>query len=119
MGAMFSSLFVVIFLFETVPTCVRIYLQTHDATRSLVKNSDRQAPAAQSVSSSGGGALVSSLRQQVHSLDVALRGKEGEMAGLKSGVAASRLREMEIQTDTYYREICRYVFMCTTRNMLD
>lgn len=70
-----------------------------------MKNSDRQAPSVQS----GGGALVSSLRQQVHSLEVALRSKEGEMAELKSGMAASRLREMEIQTNTYYREICRCV----------
>ena len=69
----------------------------------------KQTSSAQLVSSGGGGALVASLRQQVHSLEVALRGKEEEMAALKSGLSASRLREMEIQTDTYYREICRCV----------
>ena len=62
-----------------------------------------------STSQSGGGvALVASLRQQVHSLERALREKEGQVTELREGVAASRLREMEIQTETYYREICRY-----------
>lgn len=52
-------------------------------------------------------ALVSSLRQQVHGLERALREKEGEVARLQRGVAASRVREAEVQAETYYREICR------------
>lgn len=80
------------------------HFQTRDKTRSLVNKQDSSTP---TVSTGGGGVLVSSLRQQVHSLEVALRGKEGEVLELRSGVATSRLKEMEIQTDTYYREICR------------
>jgi adenylate cyclase class IV len=40
---------------------------------------------------------------------VALRNKEREVAELKTGLAASKLREAEIQADTYYREICRWL----------
>lgn len=69
--------------------------------------------------------MVSSLRQQVHGLERALRDREGDLAELKRGVAATRLRELEVQSETYYREISRYceittclhVRMCSVRGI--
>jgi len=83
------------------------YFQTQDATRSLVKNLNKPKDSPQPVSSAGGSALVTSLRQQVHSLECALREREKETNELKQGLAASRLHEMQVQTETYYREIRR------------
>lgn len=76
-------------------------VSTHDATRSLVKTSNKADR------SGGGGALASSLRQQVHSLERALREKEGQVTELRNGVSAARLKEMEVQAETYYRETHR------------
>ncbi len=101
------SIFGVGITFQIVITLLS--LQTRDATRSLVKNMDRKNVPNQSGGSSSKGGLISSLRQQVHSLERALREKEGQVMDLKNSVKATQIKEMEVQTESYYREICRLV----------
>ena len=97
-----------------------IPLQSRDATRSLASSSTTNkhrrplsstaAPGSGSaVTASGSGAVIASLRGKVHSLERVLREKESALASLKREVSATRLREMEVQCEAYYREITRYV----------
>ncbi len=69
------------------------HTQSRDATRSLVKKSGLSPGTA--------------LRVKVHALETALREREKELAAVKDDVSVTRIREMEIQTETYYREVCR------------
>ena len=73
-------------------------MQSRDATRSL---------AGGKAVSEGGVAVISSLRQQVHGLERALREREAAVSELKQNQTASRLREAQLHADTYYRELCR------------
>ena len=98
-------------------------VQSRDATRSLASSSvtsnKQRRPSSTSagpgssggsgsaVTASGSGAVIASLRGKIHSLERALRDKESALAALKREVNATRLREMEIQCEAYYREITR------------
>ena len=98
-------------------------MQSRDATRSLASSSitsnKQQRPSSTSagpgsgggcgsaVTASGSGAVIASLRGKIHSLERVLREKESALAALKREVNATRLREMEIQCEAYYREITR------------
>ena len=110
--------------------CIHIDFQSRDATRSLASSSSttnkQHRPSSTSSSASpgsgggggtaltasGSGAVIASLRGKIHSLERALREKESALGSLKREVNATRLREMEIQCETYYREITRCVHAC-------
>ena len=69
------------------------------------------------MTASGSGAVIASLRGKIHSLERALREKESALASLKREVNATRLREMEIQCEAYYREITRCVRLETNASV--
>ncbi|XP_076069065.1 uncharacterized protein LOC143041149 isoform X3 [Oratosquilla oratoria] len=54
-----------------------------------------------------GAAVVSSLQLRVSRLEGALRDKETQLSKLHSSTKATALREMKIQTETYYQEVVR------------
>ena len=86
------------------------FSQTHDATRSLVKVANKAQSTALSSAPGGsdGGAVVTSLKQKVHSLEQALRKKESDVTELKRSVGATQVNELKIQVEVYCREIDRY-----------
>lgn len=82
-----------------------ISFQSQDINRSLAGSKNVTS------SSKSGPAFshnISSLRQRIHRLEQILREKEKEITNLKSDISVSKVLEMEIQTEAYYREICRY-----------
>ena len=111
----------IILIYNSIPL-----VQSRDATRSLASTSGtsnkQRRPFSTSagpgsgsgggsgsaVTTSGSGAVIASLRGKIHSLEKALREKESALAALKREVNATRLREMEIQCEAYYREITRW-----------
>lgn len=107
---------------EPLFTSIILFLQSRDATRSLASSSTTNkqrrlsstsaspgSGSSSALTASGSGAVIASLRGKIHSLERALREKESALASLKREVNATRLREMEIQCETYYREITRCV----------
>lgn len=71
------------------------HLPVRDATRSLTGRKPDSS------------AVVSSLRQRIHALERALRQKEEEFADLQRGTNATKVRELQVESETYYQEICR------------
>ena len=84
-------------------------LQSQDATRSLA-GTRKSVPTSQGAPTpSSSNSAICFLRQKVHTLEQALREKGRELVSFRSEVSVTKVKEMEIQTEAYYREICRCV----------
>ena len=51
--------------------------------------------------------MISSLKHSTHRLQTALRRKEDELRLLQRDIKSTRLKELELEKDTYYREVIR------------
>ena len=51
--------------------------------------------------------MISSLKLSVHRLQIALRQKEDELRLLQRDIKSTRLKELEMEKDTYYHEVMR------------
>ena len=51
--------------------------------------------------------MISSLKHSTHRLQTALRQKEDELRLLQCDIKSTRLKELELEKDTYYREVIR------------
>ena len=51
--------------------------------------------------------MISSLKHSAHRLQTALRQKEDELRLLQRDIKSTRLKELELEKDTYYREVIR------------
>ena len=51
--------------------------------------------------------MISSLKHSTHRLQTALRQKEDELRLLQRDIKSTRLKELELEKDTYYREVIR------------
>ena len=51
--------------------------------------------------------MISAQKHTIHRLQLALRNKEDELRSLQRDLKSTRLKELEVEKETYYKEIVR------------